>query len=323
MEISHRPGNLTCSETRELLSDLLDARRGELPHPDGSRLAESGVRPAVELHLAGCASCREELHELEQIGVAFASYSVNEAPAQMFEDYGRRVRERMRNGGKRVDARSRFFTRAQKYWLAGALSTAAAAAWAIVISTGALQVDPRPSESMRGIREELAQNGTAKGNELARLPRLPMRPLEYIDPSNEGRSFQVSAQNPADLQQIQQHEGRSGYLLFPEPLLGVRLKTTRDTDRVADEGPGGLMVDRVIPGSPAWQMGVRKNDHIVTVNGDAVKDGGAMEAVRFLLSVRELGAGKPVELHIVRPVNGQYLFLRPVSGVLGQYEFAQ
>ena len=90
---------------------------------------------------------------------------------------------------------------------------------------------------------------------------------------------------------------------------------------MADEGPGGLMVDRVIQGSPAWQMGLRKNDHIVTINGDAIKDGGAMEAVRFLLAVKELGPGKPIELHIVRPLNSQFLFLKPVNGVLGQYEF--
>ena len=324
MEISHRPGNLTCEEAREMLSDLIDARRGELPHPEGSKLAESGVRPAMELHLAGCDGCRRELHELEQIGLSYASFSVNEAPAQMFSEYGRKVRERMngKKGGKVVDAQP-LFTRIQKYWIAGALSSAAVAAWALVVTSGALKVEPPESSGVSGIQTALKETKERAVNPYEDLPRLPASNIVYEDPSSGGRTYNVSAQNPSELRQIQQHEGRSGYLLFPEPLLGVRLKTTRDIDRVADEGPGGLMVDRVIPGSPAWQMGLRKNDHIVTLNGEAIKDGGAMEAVQFLCKVRELGAGRNIELHIVRPVNSEYLFLKPTSGVLGQYEFAQ
>src|SRR4051812_23404820 len=95
MELSHRPGNLSCSEVRELLSDLLDARRGELPHPDGTRLAEAGVRPGMELHLAACDGCRREMGDLEDLGMAYAEFAVNEVPAQMFSDYGRKVRDRM------------------------------------------------------------------------------------------------------------------------------------------------------------------------------------------------------------------------------------
>jgi hypothetical protein len=149
-------------------------------------------------------------------------------------------------------------------------------------------------------------------------------PIIYERPTSNGlmRASLENPQEPGTLQELQQHEGRSGYLIFPEPLLGLRLKTTRDEDRVTDEGPGGLMVEKVVVGSPAWNMGIRQNDYIVTCNNEPIVDGGAMEAVKFLSSLKELGAGSDVELHIVRPINGQYLFLKPVSGVLGQYESA-
>jgi len=135
----------------------------------------------------------------------------------------------------------------------------------------------------------------------------------------------VSLHNPTEpntLRQLQQHEGRSGYLLFPEPLLGLRLKTTRDVDRVVGEGPIGLMVDQVIPGSPAQMMGLRKNDFIVTLNGMEVKGGGAEEAVKFLSSIKELGAGTEISIDAVRPVQSELLFMKRMHGVLGQYEFA-
>src|SRR5438034_1146716 len=72
METTHKPGNLPCSDVRELLSDLIDARRGEIPHPDGTRLTEPGMRAAVELHVAACEACREELYSLQEIGAAFS-----------------------------------------------------------------------------------------------------------------------------------------------------------------------------------------------------------------------------------------------------------
>jgi len=72
MELTHRPGNLMCMEVRELLSDVIDARRGEIPHPEGTVLAQPGMKAAVELHLAGCGPCRDELAAMEAIGAVFA-----------------------------------------------------------------------------------------------------------------------------------------------------------------------------------------------------------------------------------------------------------
>lgn len=321
MELTHRPGNLSCSEVSELLSDLLDARRGELPHPDGTRLAEAGVRPGMELHLAACETCRRELAMLEEIGDAYSDFAVNEVPAQMFQDYGQKIRNRMKRGAASANVTP--LRSNHKRWWAVSLAATAAAAWAIVISTGALQ--PREKDSRRMAKEIALAGKRVPVKETTHAPHAPDRtPIVYERPTVNGfQPMTISnPMEPATLQEMQQHEGRSGYLVFPEPLLGLRLKTTRDEDRVADEGPGGLMVEKVVPGSPAYNMGLRKNDYIVTCNGEPITDGGAMEAVKFLSKLRELGAGADVDLHIVRPVYGEYLFMKPVSGVLGQYESA-
>lgn len=95
MEASHKPGNLCCDEVRDLLSDVIDARRGELPHPDATRLAVPGMKASVELHLVACDPCREELIALEEVGAAFSDFAVGEPPVQHFADFGARVRARV------------------------------------------------------------------------------------------------------------------------------------------------------------------------------------------------------------------------------------
>src|SRR5688500_2654922 len=99
MERVHKPGNVRCTEVREMRRDLIDARRGEIPHADGTRLSACGMRPTIELHLPGCAGCRDELAILEDVGAAYSEFSVGELPTQAFSDFGAKVRARMANGG--------------------------------------------------------------------------------------------------------------------------------------------------------------------------------------------------------------------------------
>jgi hypothetical protein len=321
MDMAHKPGNLACAQARELLSDLIDVRRGELPHPDGSLLAEAGLRPALELHLAACEACRTELAILEDVGGAYADYSVGEAPAQMFENYGRKIRARIAAGNGTAKTISSPFRQRRMAWAAAGLSGLAAASWAIVLMSGTVKV-PEPStyEPIVAMRASRDEAGGAAETGASQRPR-NSGPMYVTNP----RGLRIPVSNPIEpnsLRQLEQHEARSGYLLFPEPLLGLRLKTTRDVDRVVGEGPIGLMVDQVIPGSPAHMMGLRKNDFIVTLNGLEVKGGGAEEAVKFLSSIKELGAGTEISVDAVRPVQSELLFMKRMHGVLGQYEFA-
>ena len=44
--------SMICSDVREMLSDLIDVRNGEMPHMGESRLAESDMRAQTKAHLA-------------------------------------------------------------------------------------------------------------------------------------------------------------------------------------------------------------------------------------------------------------------------------
>src|SRR5436853_3038300 len=59
---------MTCVEVRDILSDLIDVRNGEIPPVGASRLSEPEVRADAESHLAGCAECRAELIVMEEVG---------------------------------------------------------------------------------------------------------------------------------------------------------------------------------------------------------------------------------------------------------------
>lgn len=331
MASTHSPGNVLCEDAREVLSDLLDARRGELPHPDGTRLAEPGLRAAVELHVAGCQQCREELKALEYLGAAFAEFGVGEPPAQQFEDYGRVVRARM--------AREDGAATAQ---VAG--KRTGRVAWAITFGASALAAASLLLVLTRGLPVGTPRDGrVAEANPSPQPPPKPplatiagpfhgVTPMTVMSPNGrrlQAEDFNHDPAQPAGLRGLQDREGRCGYLVFGErttagekPLLGVLLKTTRDVDRVADDRLG-LMVYDVVPGSPAHAMGLQRDDYIVTVNDLEVAAGGAEEAVKFLAGIRHLGAGTPLKLQIVRPHTqtggtSHYLFMER-EGTLGAY----
>lgn len=336
MEISHRPGNLTCLEVCELLSDVLDARRGEIPHPDGTRLSVPGLRPAVELHLAGCAACREELFVLEEIGAAYADFSVGEAPAQIFSDYPGKVRARMaRDRHSEIPADS--LRRRNLFWTRATLSAGLAAACVTLVVMRGMHTPPWRSQ-----RQPAATTTATIAPELPSadlifqpLHREELRqsaPLRFSNPRFSNGTqlvFEDFMYNPADAQTLEKarkEEWNSGYLIFGEktepgerPLLGAFLKTTRDVDQGSyDVDPGGLMVYDVIPNSPAFYMGLQKNDHIIDINGMAVKSGSADDAAIFFTAIHQLGRGAPITIIVVNRSRGLWKMEKPKRGVLGQ-----
>ena len=131
MERDEKIQATTCAEVRELLSDYLDVRRGEVPPPEASPLAVPGAREAVERHLAGCAACRAELGTLEEIGAVYAEFSVDEKPPQAFASFAAVARDRIRRipvpsearSGRAVVVRSTEWRR----WVTMVVTSAAAA----------------------------------------------------------------------------------------------------------------------------------------------------------------------------------------------------
>ena len=334
MEMIHRPGDtLTCLEVRETLSDLIDARRGEIPYPGGTRLAEPGMRSAVELHLAGCTDCRDELLAMEEVGLAFSEYSVGEPPAQVFADYSRIIRERLaREKSLHAPVRNAFSKNRRSVWLTlGVSGIAAALAFAASLKYLTAQKTNSNTNSM-------SDNHRRQSKEIDRTALLntPVKlKMTHQLPGGTDAQFvtnDFSLNNPQEqsrMKQIQDDVDLYKYVILAErpepgeqPLFGAYIKTTREVDKADDgQGVGGIVVFDVEPGSPAAQMGLRKNDRIVTINGMAIDDGGPQEAVNFLTGIRQLGKDAPVTLHVLRAAGSQWFFMKPPTVTLGDYKF--
>jgi hypothetical protein len=322
MEMIHRPGDvLSCTEVRETLSDLIDARRGEIPYPGATRLAEPGMRSAVELHVASCADCRNELLSLEMVGDAFAEFSVDEAPVQRFAEYPRLVRARLAREAAQSAGKRNVFARLRGSWwtTVGAAGVAAVLTFAVTTKfvnkpSGISQAKYRPTKSVVNIDSKMLNDFMVS----------MQHPREDGSVSIEDVALNSHEREP-QAKKIQSQVDQYKYVVLAEklqageqPLLGAYIKTTREVEQ-ADDGPvGGLTVYDVAEGSPAQKMGLRKNDHIITVNDMDIKNGGPMEAINFFAGVRHLGKGEAVTVHVVRPFGSQWLYMKPLTGVLGE-----
>ena len=327
MEMIHRPGDtLTCLEVRETLSDLIDARRGEIPYPGGTRLAEPGMRSAVELHLAGCADCSDELLSMEEVGLAFSEYAVGEPPAQVFAEYPRIIRERLaRENALRVPTRNVFAKNRRSVWLTlGVSGIAAALAFAASLKYFSTQKNTNKITHLnfRGLEK----------TELVNTPPVKVQ-IKHLIPGGGDAQFVsndyvLSAEEPSRMKQIQDDVDQYKYVILAErpedgeqPLFGAYFKTARDADATEDDkGVGGIVVYDVVPGSPAAQMDLRKNDRIVTINGMAIDKSGPQDVVNFLTGIRHLGKDAPVTLHVLRAAGSQWFYMKPPTMTLGDYK---
>src|SRR5262249_15129566 len=75
----------------------------------------------------------------------------------------------------------------------------------------------------------------------------------------------------------------------------------------ADSSPGGLVVVRVFPGSPAERVGLKQGDHIIAFNGSAISRGsGLIDLIGSkhpgdtnTLRVQGTRDGRPLDLAVV------------------------
>lgn len=312
-----------------MLSDLIDVRRGEIPHPDGTALARPGVRAGLELHLVACEPCREELWCMEEAGAAFAEFGVDEPPAQHFADYVKVVRARIARSEQALapasaSASGRRKGRAIRGVMFGASALAAASLFLVL--TRGLPIFEKTSEV---IPSQVTLNTTNPRPALT-APSFPtVAPnslaMDVFFPQGPQQLRRLALGDAPSLKALQESEGRLGCLVAGErccgderPLLGVLLKTTRDVDRVADDRLG-LMVFDVIRGSPAQAMGLRRGDHIVTANNEPLDNGGADEIAKFYAGIQQAGEGAKINLQIVRPIGGGHHMFMVKEGVLGEY----
>jgi len=320
-----------------VLSDLIDLRRGEFPHPDGTRLSEPAMRPAVQLHLAACVACRDELEVLESLGSVYAEFSVGEKPAQSFENYGAKVRARM--AGENVTESRVLPLRGRRFsWVALVASGLAASLAVVVLSRNVGRIPTTSASNVAlpaktEMKSPVSPPGSAGANVRVAAKefkeKIPLnRGLRVMMPRQTERGVElVSRDMPMDQVNELPPEGQVGFLVIGEqpnmlepPLLGAYLKTTRDHDKVEGQEPGGLMVYDVLSGSPAQLMGLKKNDYIVSMNQTDFNHGSREDALKFLSMVEQAGNGAPVTIMVVRPEGSQYCFMKPFNGVLGEYK---
>lgn len=314
---------MTCNETKELLSDLIDVRAGEMPGPGESRLAELGMRAETEAHLASCPECRGELAVLEAVGDVFADFNVGELPVQHFETYGQVVRARMNRGSIiQMPRRSSRASRWMKF--AGATAAAACLAFAVVrfMPAKSKQIALSPGTSVV-IKSAPHTSWTPIPSSNSETRFKVMSPINGVMPAKQDFIFNPS-EPKSIVDTLTNAELRDGYVVLKEnplpganSLLGLALRTTRDKDRdLSNKDSLGLKIHDIEPDSVASEMGLRTNDLIVTLNGMKIDSGGVEDAIHFLAAVHHLGNGANVDIEFIRPDEfGMAFHVR--KGVLG------
>ena len=318
---------VSCFQARAVLSDLIDIQRGETPHKDGTTLAQPEIHSAVEAHLQECDSCREEMWALEQVGAAFADFSAGEESIQHFESYGYKVRARLAKAA-RNDPAQIARSRKQMRWMAlGVSGLAASLALILSHSYGVHQ--------NTGVRPGVENTTIAQVNPRASEKRIAsvrtIAPVQMFLPRVTPLGTQLVSQefDPAQPAMSQlPPEGSVGYYVVAEkpspgerPLLGAYLKTTRGMDKDVSQDPDGLMVYDVVPGSPAYNMGLQKDDYIFRINDKDIHNGGVEQALDLISYIKQQGEGASVTVYVIRANKTLWCFLKPSTAVLGNYDF--
>ena len=309
---------MTCIEVRDILSDLIDVRNGEIPPVGASRLSMPEVRADAESHLAGCCDCRAELVILEEVGAVFADFNVGEMPAQHFANYGEVVRARMATQAERKIVPIRAGRRTG-WWKIGASAAVAACAVFGFMHFNPKTIKTRPTTAIASRSPKLD----------TRIPLFTQStPVDVINVAAglPKRDWVFNPEQPKlVMEELNSNETRYGYLILGEkvaptksPLLGVLLKTTRDEDRdMSKKGQFGLKVFDIVPDSVANEMGLMKDDEIVCINGLNVNSGSVEDAVKFLEVIHNLNKGAVITVDVVRQDKAGVLYLQR-RGVLGE-----
>ncbi|MEI6235600.1 MAG: PDZ domain-containing protein [Planctomycetota bacterium] len=312
---------MNCNDVRNILSDLIDVRNGEIPPVGVSLLAEPEVRANAESHLASCSDCRAELAALEDVGSVFGDFNVGELPAQHFSNYGQIIRDRIaKSEPKIVQLRP---TGVSRWWKTGA-SFAAAACVAVML----MNYVPKAGNK---IKPERNSAGIAKGTPNAVMPKIfaPSQmnifPVAQTGNPSPSKATYDPAQPKVALDQLLLLEKKYGSVMvsdpIPEdgrPLFGAVIKTTRDEDRnIPKMGSLGLTVYDLVPDSVANEMGLMKNDTIIRINDVNLNSGGVEDAAKFISVVQNLGQGAVITIDLVRQDKSGILYIQR-RGVLGQ-----
>jgi anti-sigma factor RsiW len=336
--------HVDCSKAQTLLSDLLDVRRGEQPSPHESPLGNPQTLKAVEQHLAQCDVCTQELRELEEVGLAFSEFNLEEREASHFAGYGRMVNERVGRMTQRTAVRPVTATPSASMWRTW-VSTVAASAAAAVLAV--VLLSPRgETTTPAGIPPEKQRTAEADTNKVSTLrkvepvvsegslldelvgpidvPKLDPRRMDLDVRTRNGGLQRVTLDPRAEKKSPSSVFSESAEPFFlSEPLdnsrntglVGIMFKATGKEDPAE-----GLCVVAVKRGGPADSIGLRPDDRLLALNGVAFSASTSEEIIKFFNAVSNLGGGKPVQVDYATKDRAGDWIVKRGRAVLGRFQ---
>jgi hypothetical protein len=336
-----------CLKAKTLLSDLLDVRRGEQPTSLESPLGNPQVLQALEEHLVQCGSCKQELGELEELGLAFSEFNLEEPDAAHFAGYGRMVHERVRRMTQRTTVRPGMVAANSPWrtWLSAVAASAAAAVLAVVIlgprgqtttpsgipstSQQIAQADPVKVQTPKKIEMAAPSEGSlldqfADAGESIVIPKLEPRSLDLDLRTRQGIQ-RVTLDPRAEKKNVVGVLSESSEPFF---LSDPPLDTTKSTGLVGimfratgKEDPAeGICVVAVKRGGPADTIGLRPDDRLLAVNGISFPESSSGEIIKFFNAASILGNGKLIQVDFAtRSKSGEWIVKRG-KAILGKFQ---
>lgn len=125
----------------------------------------------------------------------------------------------------------------------------------------------------------------------------PMAPMAHVDEKRLAEMAEQFKQQAVEMERMHAPLSKLRWLRFAgRARLGVQLvdTTAELREHLGADGEAGVLVSKVLSGTPAEKAGLRVGDVIVSVDGTAVT---SSDALRELV---EAGAGRSVDIGIVR-----------------------
>lgn len=326
-----------CSKARALLSDLLDVRRGEQPAPIESPLGHPLTLQAMELHVGKCAACQQELRELEELGLAFSDFSVDEPQAAHFTGYGQKVNKRIRRMPQHTTVRAEVVPVSPwRTWLSTVTVSAAAAVLTAVLlglpgqttqteqqKRTPIQVQPARQQASAERKSVIIAHDPTPYELLADAERIDVPTLE---PCAQTLNLMTSGEGSRLVTYDPSVDKKTPVIWLPEKktfflgdstaaLVGIMFKATGDEDPA-----GGLYVVAVKRGGPADVIGLRPDNRLLALNGVSFSGSSSEEILKFFNAASNLGKGKSIQIdYATQSKSGEWIVKRG-RAVLGKFD---
>jgi len=325
-----------CQTFREHLSDLLDVRRGELPPPSASPLADAAFRARVEAHVHACAECRAELQNLEELGLAYADFGVGARSAQEFSGFAAAVRKRIA-GQPAAPAwetapAPRRVVLGWPSWVGLTLSSAAAAMLAVLAAGAFAKPSKRRAPSAENTAAQAPKPAPVIANNNTPMPfykSLTPSSVDLLPAFSYGDRNGLKPVQPGKLEEIErqlkpvlEREGTGCFLEDPPKgvnrWMGAMLAITRGDQANPAGHPNGLYIHKIEQNSPAHQAGLLPGQYLLRLNGLSFEKSTFSEAMKYLNALNQIEKGEWFQIDYAEPTGNDWV-LRRTHAKAGEY----